>query len=123
MAHIAHLLDHIELAEPVRAAAFICDSGQYRFVLLSYVADVSQPIVDQSEMVIVCGCFDATTAIVSAYDDVLYLEHLDSELDDTQAIEIAMYYNIGDVAMNEDFSRVKTHDLICRDATVRATDP
>jgi hypothetical protein len=50
-------------------------------------------------------------------------QHLDGVLDHGEAIEVRVHDEIGDVAMNEEFAWLQSHDLIGRNAAVRAADP
>lgn len=84
---------------------------------------MAQPVVDQAMFVIVHGCFNATTTVVSANHDVLYLEHLNGILNDRKAVQVGMDHNVGNVAVYEDLARRQVDDLIGRHAAVGTAYP
>jgi len=56
------------------------------------------------------GGSNATTGCVAADDDVSDLEILDGVLDDRQRVDVGWDENIGNVAVAEDISRLKSED-------------
>ena len=58
-----------------------------------------------------------------AYNDMFDLEVLDGVLDDAERIQVARVQDIGDVAVNEDISRLEAEDGSFGDARVGAANP
>src|SRR5690606_23068150 len=85
--------------------------------------DMTEPPVDEPDMVVLGGRFDATATIVPADNDVLHSQHAHSVLDHTLAIEVAMHNHVGDVAMHKDFAWIETYDLVGRHAAIGTADP
>ena len=88
-----------------------------------HVLVVSQPVIDEAEaQITVCG-LDATVAIVTDDENVLYTQRIDPVLQYRQAVEVAVDHLIGDVAVDEDFARQQACDLVGRYARVGTADP
>src|SRR5262249_2903879 len=62
-------------------------------------------------------------ALMTAHNDVLHAQHVDSVLHGRQAIQIGMYDYVGHVAMHEHLAGQQSDDLIGRYPAVRAADP
>jgi hypothetical protein len=54
---------------------------------------------------------------------VLHLENVDGELEDREAVEVAVGDDVRDVAMDEDFARGEAEHLVGGHAAVGAADP
>ncbi len=60
---------------------------------------------------------------MSANDDMLYLQNFNGILDDRQAVEVRVHNHIGNIAVNKDFARWQTSDLVGRNTAVGTPDP
>ena len=58
-----------------------------------------------------------------AQNDMFDLEVLDGVLDDAEGVQVARVQDIGDVAMNEDISRLEAEDRRFGNAGVGAANP
>ena len=67
-----------------------------------------------------CGS-DAATVIMSTDDDMFYLQHIDSVLQNRETVYIGVTHLIGDVSMNEDATWRLSDDLISRDSSITVT--
>jgi len=95
-------------------------------LLLVFPADVlyvAQPVVDQTKSVVTQRSADTAAPIVTANDDVLNLEYVDSELQHRQAIEIGVHDDICDVAVHEHLTWREADDLVGGNTAVRASNP
>ena len=54
---------------------------------------------------------------------MLHHEHVDRVLQHGEAVEVGVYDDVGDVAVDEHVARRQPDDLVRRDAAVRAADP
>ena len=123
LGHIEHLFDHVQFAQAVGALLRRQHLAQVAAVLLVHVLHVAQPVVGQPDAAVGHGRVDARAAIVAADDDVLDLEHVDGELQHRQTVEVGMDDDVGDVTVDEQFTRRHTQQFIGRHAAVRAADP
>ena len=55
-------------------------------MLLTNVANVPQPVVDQPKVMVLAGSLDAATAVVAANDDVFDLQHGHSEFKQLKSV-------------------------------------
>ncbi len=84
---------------------------------------MAQPVVDQPEFVVLHRRAYAAAAVVAADDDVFHLQHVDRELDHRQAVNVAVYHQVGHVAVDEQLARHQADDVVGRNAAVGAADP
>lgn len=122
VADVGDLFPDVQLAELVELVG-MGHPGKFPFVEANDILDMSQPVVDEPMLMILQRRLDPAAAVVTTDDNVLHLEHIHRKLDDRQAVEIGMDDDIGDIAMNKDFTRPEIDDLIRRDAAVGAADP
>ena len=87
------------------------------------VLDVAQPIVDHTVPIAGEGRGYSSTTVVTAYDDVLHLQDVDSVLQDAEAVHVSVNHHVGDIPMHENLAGKGSGDLVCGYATVGATDP
>ena len=97
--------------------------GQFGGVLHILSADVGDPGVEQAEVVVGHAVFHATALVVAADDDVLYLEVIDSVLEDAERVHIRLRHQIADVAVNEEFAGLAAGEVFGGDTRVGAADP
>lgn len=92
-------------------------------MFLPHVANVTEPVVDQTQVMVFAGCFHAPAAVMTTNDYVLHLENGNRILDYAETIEVGVNNDIGNVSMYKDFAGGQTDNLICRHAAVRTADP
>src|SRR5689334_10823072 len=66
---------------------------------------------------------NTTAPIVSADNDVLNIQNLDSELKDRQAADVGVYDQVCNVAVNEHLTGLQPRNFIGGDAAVGAAYP
>src|SRR5450432_2550413 len=87
------------------------------------VLNVSQPVVNQTQLLVTQSGEYTTATIVPANDDVAYAQDLDGELNGREAIQVSVNHQIGDVAMNEHLTGLGVDDLVGWHTAIRAADP
>ncbi len=117
------LLDHVQLAQAVRARARGQGVAQVAAMLLLHVLHMAQPVVGQADALVDHGRMHARAAVVAANDHVLDLEHVDGELQHRQAVEVRMDDDVGDVAVDEQLAGRQAQQFIRRHAAVGTADP
>ena len=120
---VGHLLDHVELAQPVDALRHLGNRRHRDVVLRVHVLHVAQPVVREADALVLQRGRDAAAAVVAADDDVLDLQHVHRELHHRQAVEVAVRDDVGKVAMDEELAGEEPHDLVRGHAAVGAADP
>ncbi len=122
LADVNNLLQHIEFTEQVGPLMLLkqIDKG---VVLVSDILNMAQPVIDQSKLLIVQGSLNTAAAVVTAHDNVLYLEDFNGVLQYRQAVQVGVHYQIGDIAVYKQFARQQVHNLIGGYTAVRAADP
>lgn len=120
---VAALLEDVELDEAVVALGLVGDSVELLLVQAVDVADVTQPGVEQAEVLGGHGGLDTAAAVVAADDDVLDAEVADGVVDDGHDIEVGVADEVGDVAVDEGLAGLEAGDLLGGDARVAAADP
>ena len=122
MADVSRLLDDVEFTEGIQlrgAKHGLDDDG----MLVMYVADVAQPIVDEAHLAALERGLHAAATVVATDDDVLDLEDIHRVLQHRETVEVSVHNDVGDVAMYEELARQQADNLIGRDTAIGATDP
>src|SRR5690606_30441797 len=88
-----------------------------------HVFDMTQPIIDQPELLIRQGGSHTATTVMTTDDNVSHLKYIYCIIEHTEQIHITVDNYIGNVAMNEYFARFGIGDLIRRYSAVGATYP
>ena len=104
-------------------AVVVRQTSQLVAIPVAHVLHVAQPVVDQPELVVAHRRRHAAAAVVAADDDVTDLQHFDRELNDGQAIQVAVHDHVRDVAVDEDLTGQQPEDLVRGHAAVGAADP
>jgi hypothetical protein len=120
---IDHLLDHVQLAQPVQPRFLVRQAVEQDVMLLHDILRVAKPVVDETEGAVGKSGGDPAAPVMAANDDVLHAQHVHRVLDHREAVQVGVDHDVGDVSMNEQVPRRKTDDLVGRHAAVRATDP
>ena len=118
-----YLRTHVQLANSVDTSLLIRQERKLVVVLVAEFADWRQPMLYEALLRPVKDCPNATTAIVSAHDDVFDFQRLDRKLQDRHTIEIGWIDEVGNVAMHEDLARLQARNDISRHAAVGTADP
>lgn len=84
---------------------------------------MAQPRLKRAKVVLLEGCFDASTAVVSCHNDVLHFQMLNRILNDSEHIDVRWRGYVGDIAMHKHLAWLETHNLIGGDSGVRASNP
>ena len=103
--HVHHLVDHIELAQPVEPNFLCWKSSELVLVSVADILHVPEPVVDQPILAVAKRSSNASATIVPHDHDVLDAQDIDGELDHREDVEVGVNNKIRDVAMNEDFAR------------------
>jgi hypothetical protein len=104
VANVDDLFDDVEFAEAVGTMRLVTGSEESCAVLLTNVLDVAQPIVRETEAIAALDGANSGAAIVAANDDVFDLQDIDGELENGEAVEIAVGNDVGEVAVDEHFA-------------------
>lgn len=117
---VPRLLNDVELDEAVISLVLVLDLRELLVVQTVDVADVSQPGVEQSEVLGRHGSLDTTAAVVAAHNDVLDMQVADGVVDDGHDIEIGGADQVGNVAVDEHLAGFEAGDGFGGDAGVGA---
>src|SRR5262249_32759872 len=66
---------------------------------------------------------DPAALIMSTHDDMLHLEFVYGVLQNAQHTQVTLGHLIGDVSVHEQLARLRSGNVLGRDARIRATDP
>jgi hypothetical protein len=122
LADVDDLLDDVQFGEAI-GAAILGNGVEMDGVLEPDILNVTQPIVGQAHAALRESRGHAGATIVADDEDVLHLEMVHGELDDGHAVQIAMDDDVGDVAVDKQFPREQSDNLVRGDAAVGAADP
>jgi hypothetical protein len=114
------LLNDVDLNETVVFRVFVGDGVELVLVQTVDVADVSQPWVQQTQVLGSHSGLDTAAAVVSAHDNVLDLEVADRVVNHGHDVEVDVINQVGDVAVDEHLAGVEARDGFGGDARVGA---
>jgi len=121
--NVAALLLNAELDETVVTRGLVRNGVQLLLVESVDVANVTEPWIQQAQVLGRHGSLDAAAAVVAADDDVLDVEVAHGILDDAHNVKVGVDHQVGDVAVDEGLARLQAGNLLCRDARVAASNP
>ena len=98
---IANLSSHIEFAQAVCLSFRVVNARDLLVILAVNILDVGQPILNLAMIFVLHRRPDAPASVMPGHDDMPHVEDLDRELDDCQAVQIAVRDDIGNIAMHE----------------------
>src|SRR6516225_6711796 len=115
---------YIEFNQAVCPEFSIPDGFQFIPVKPVDVLDIAQPHIKNLFEVMVTHCgLDAATTVMAADDHMVYFKVTDGILQDTEQVYIRMNDQVGNIAVNENLTRLGTRNFIGRNPAVAATDP
>jgi hypothetical protein len=117
------LFSHIELYQHIDTRLLIRAISEFSSVEMIDILDMTDPVIEDTMRLLSEGSLDPTTSIVSADDDMLYSEHIYGIGEHAEHIHISMDDHIGDISLDEYFSRLCSYYLVGGDATIWTTDP
>ena len=97
---LTHLLDDVQLAEPVEPLRFR-ERRELDRVLLADIRHVAEPVVDEAVPRALERRVDTAAAVVPADDHVLDAEDVDGVLEHREAIEVGVDDDVRDVPVDE----------------------
>jgi hypothetical protein len=102
-----------------------CYSNRARICYLSveylHITNVAQPILERRHVVLLDhGSTNATAFIVTTDDNVRDFENIDGELQSSHEVNVGRNNQVGNVTNDKDGSSILSHDLVCRDTSIRA---
>lgn len=120
---VVHLLDDVELAQPIEAFAVIRNGVELILVRLPHLADRMQPVIDRPAPLAIDRRRDTAAATMADAEYMLHAQHVDRELEHSEIVGILRRREIRHTTMDEQLARIETDDLIRRHAAVRTADP
>jgi len=117
------LLDDVQFAEPIVPLGLAAALIEVRLMGALYFLHVTEPVVDESQLVVAQRRQHAAAAVMTADDDVRHAEHIHCELDRRQAIQVGVHDEVRNVAVHEHFAGQEPDDLVGRHAAVGAANP
>jgi hypothetical protein len=87
------------------------------------ILNYSNPVVDYTYGTAVHGCLHTSAAIVTANNNMAYFESVNSEIKNTEQVQVSVHDHVRDVSVNEDFTWLGTDNDVGGDSAVRAPNP
>jgi hypothetical protein len=120
---VEHLLLNILFYESIPSLILIFNGIKFIRVKAIDIFDVSDPVVDDSDRTVIHRRLHTSTAVVTTNYNVTYFKCVNGEIEATKKIKVCINDHIGDVSVDENFTRLCTNDYICGHSAVRATNP
>lgn len=118
--NIPCLFHDVQLHQSIVTRSLVFDGTELLVVQTVDVTDVSEPRVEETEILGRHGGFDAAAAVVSADDDVLDVEVAHGVVDDGHDVEVGRADEVSDVAVDEHLAGFEAGDGFGGDAGVGA---
>ena len=122
-AHVGGLLQHVELAQAIQLHCRIVIAGESLRVFVADVLHVTQPVVDEPELLPLVGGPHSSAPVMAADNHIPDAEDVDGKLQDREAIEVGVDDEIGDVSMYEQLAGKQADNLVSGNAAVRTAYP
>lgn len=122
LGNIQCLFDDVKLAEKIDALLGRCLLDPV-IVLVVDVADMMQPVIDESMTRPLECSLHASAAVVPGDDDMLDHQYINRELQHGEAIQVTMGDDVGHVTVYEKLAGQETDDLVGWDSAIGAADP
>ena len=81
------------------------------------------PVIDYTYGAAMHSCLHTTAAIVTTNNDMAYFESVNSEIENTEQVQISVHNHVRDVSMHENFTWLGPDNDIGGYSTVRTPDP
>ena len=115
---INHLLNHVEFAQSCDTLFLATFLREKVVVFLCYVPNVAQPVIDQTQFLMLVSSGHTAATIVATNNDVLDFQNIHGHLQHRQAIQVCVHDQIRDVTVYKHFTRNKSGNLVCRNTAV-----
>ena len=123
LGQIVDLLGDVYFHQLVKPCDGIRNRFQFTVVEPVDVLNLTQPLVQETKIIVGDGILHTAAVIVAAHDDVFYLEELDSVLQHAQEIEIGVHHQVCYVSVHEQFARLGSGNFFSRHTRVGTPDP
>src|SRR5215204_3860990 len=92
-------------------------------MLVTNILHVAQPVINQPKGTIVQRCFDTTTAIMPAHDNMAHAQNVNGIVQDSKTIQVRMNDHIGNVTMDKHLTRGQVNQFCGGNSTISTTNP
>jgi len=123
MANVLDLLDDIQLAHFINLLLKVFYPIHLILMLDISILDASEPVINQTILLIIHGSLNTSTQVMATDNDVFYLQVINGIMEHREAVQISMIDTVGDISVDKDLTRSQFHQLISRDTAIRATNP
>ena len=120
---VLHLANDVQLAETVESSCRVGNCPELVLVVVVDLADRVQPMIDEAATLAVYGRRDAAASIMANNKDVFDFEDIHGELENRQVVRVLRGREVGDVAVNEELTRIEPDDFVRGHAAVGTADP
>lgn len=90
---------------------------------ISNISNGLQPVIDDAVTMTIQRRSDAATAVVATQDDVLDSKCVDGEFQHREQIQISSVHQIGNVSVNEYFTRLESGNHVGWNPAIRTANP
>src|SRR5690606_37255599 len=111
------------LNKSIKAFGFVLNSVKLFPVMPVAVLNMPNPVIYKPYRSVAHSSFNSTTAIMSAYYNMLYFKHINSIIKYTKHIHVRVYYHIVNITVYKYLARLSSYDFICRYTAVTASNP
>ena len=123
LSQVKDLLLYIFLYKFIPAFFLVFDRVEFVLVEAINVFDIPDPVVDYTYGAAVHSCLHTTAAIVTTNNDMAYFKSVNSEIENTEQVQISVHNHVRDVSMHENFTWLGPDNDIGGYSTVRTPDP
>ncbi len=122
LAKVFNLANHVEFAEAIELS-LVWKGSQGLGIFAEEFTNRLNPFIDDAEGLSVDGVLDAAATVVTAEDDMFYLEGEDGVMEDREEVGVVWGDEVCDVAVYEEFTRLQAGDRVGWDTAVGTADP
>ena len=120
--HVDALLLHVELHQSLVPLFFVINGVKFFSVYTLHISDVSQPGIEDAQVVGLHGGFHAPAIVVPANDNVIDLQVEYCIVDDRLCAEVGIGDHVGNVAVYKSLAGGDAHELFGSHQAVGAAD-
>lgn len=121
---VQDLLPYIQFSQAISSFFQIPDSFQFFPVETVNIFNMPEPHIQDLLIVMIGhGCANSTTSIMTANDHMFYAQVDNGKFENAEQIDIGMYNEVRDIAVNKDLTWLSSRDLIGGNPAVAATYP